>query len=101
VPLVAELVPLPTRTVGRNGGDLVTVLSTPDEARALVARSLLDAAGIPCYVRNDQLQDFIGLGRIGGYNIAVGPMVIQVGAADAEAASTILREAELGPEAEP
>ncbi len=99
VPLVTELETSPTLKVGRKVDDLVTVLSTPDEATALVARSLLEAAGIPCFVRNDQLQDFIGLGRIGGYNIAVGPMAIQVGAEDAEAAREILREAELGPEA--
>ena len=104
--LVAELEPVPAQ----NLSDLVTVLSTPDEATVSVACSVLDDAGIPYFVRNDQLQDWIGLGRFGGYNIIVGPMVIQVREDDAEAAIAIFRDAELaqaredesdaGPEAE-
>jgi hypothetical protein len=91
VSLVAELEPAPDQ----NLSDLVAVLSTPDEATILFARSLLDDAGISYFVRNDQLQDWIGLGRVGGYNIVVGPMVIQVAEDDAEAAIAILRDAEL------
>ncbi len=91
VSLVAELEPVPDQ----NRSNLVAVLSTPDEATILFARSLLDYARISYFVRNDQLQDWIGWGRFGGYNIVVGPMVIVVREDDAEAAIAILRDAQL------
>jgi len=91
VSLVAELEPVPDQS----SSNLIAVLSTPDEATILFSRSLLDYARISYFVRNDQLQDWIGWGRFGGYNIAVGPMVIVVREDDAEAAIAILRDAEL------
>jgi len=91
VPLVAELEPVSeAHTI-----PLVAVLSTADEAAILVARSLLDDAGIPYVTKNEQLQDLLGLGRIGGYNILVGPIVIQVRQDDVEAALAVLREPDL------
>ena len=94
VPLVVELEPVP-EPPGPNVLPLVTVLSTADEATVLVARSLLDDAGIRYFTRNEQLQDLLGLGRVGGYNILAGPIVLQVRADDAEVVLGALREAEL------
>src|SRR5947209_952205 len=93
VPLVAELEPIPKR-LEPNAMPLVPVLSTPNEATILVARSLLDDAGIPYVTKNEQLQDLLGLGRIGGYNILVGPIVLQVRSDDVDTAREILRQVE-------
>jgi len=46
-----------------------------------VARSLLEAEGIPCFVRGELLQEFggYGWGRLcTGYNLIFGPTPVQV-----------------------
>ena len=59
--------------------DLVTVLETSDPALLAVARSLLEAEGIPALSRGDLLQDLLGWGRLGsGYNVVAGPVQLQV-----------------------
>ena len=59
--------------------DLVTVLRTSDPALIAVAKSLLEAEGIPCFAQGERLQDLLGLGRAGGgVNLVTGPVQLQV-----------------------
>jgi len=79
--------------------ELVTVLVAPDENVLMVAKSRLEAEGIPCFTRND-LQDLFSLGRIAGYNILLGPQELQVPAEEVERAIEILEEAVVQEEGE-
>jgi hypothetical protein len=59
--------------------DLETVLESSDPALLAVARSLLDAEGIPCFARGELIQDFLGWGRLpSGTNFITGPVQLQV-----------------------
>jgi len=59
--------------------ELETVLQTSDAALLAVARSLLDAEGIPSFARGDLLQEFLGWGRLpSGTNLITGPVELQV-----------------------
>jgi hypothetical protein len=54
--------------------ELVAVLRTGDEARILVAKSVLEAEGIEYMVRGEGLQDLFGWGRLAvGFSNVVGP----------------------------
>ena len=75
---------------------LTTVLESSDEAVIVIAKSLLDDAGIPCLVQNDLLQDLIGLGRFGGGNPITGPATIVVREDDAAAATDLLKDLRSG-----
>jgi hypothetical protein len=84
--------------------DLVTVLTTSDPAETKVVKSLLEAEGIPCMLRGEGLQDLVGLGRAGtGFNVAMGPVQVQVRAQDAAVALELLEahEPDLGSPEEP
>lgn len=71
----------------------VTVLETGDRGAVAIARSLLDSAGMKYWVRDDLIQDFFGIGRIGPcWNHVLGPMRIVVNREDAETATEILPE---------
>jgi hypothetical protein len=72
---------------------IVTVLAAGDDTKIEMARSLLDGAGIGYWVKGERLQDLFGLGRLGlGYNVLVGPILLQVDAKDAEEAFAVLAE---------
>ena len=72
--------------------ELVTVLETGDQSMIAVARSVLEAADIPCIARNEKLQNLFGWGTIGtGYNVAMGPIRLQVLREDVEVARELLR----------
>lgn len=59
--------------------DLETVLETSNTALLTVARSLLEAEGIPCFSRGETLQEFVGWGRLpSGMNLVTGPIQLQV-----------------------
>ena len=88
-----ELVDRPPPAPPLPSGELVTVLETHDQGLIMVVKSLLDGAGIPCFAKNEQLQDFLGWGRIGaGYNVLVGAVRIQVPREYAEEARELLTE---------
>ena len=71
--------------------ELVTVLETGDPGLIAVAKSVFDGAGIPYIARNERLQNLFGWGTIGtGYNVAMGPILLQVLPQDAEAARQLL-----------
>jgi hypothetical protein len=77
--------------------DLVTVLRTSDQATLKVVKSLLDAEGIPCMLQGDGIQDLLGLGRAGtGFNLALGPVQVQVRPQDGDAALELLEAHDLG-----
>ncbi len=70
---------------------LVTVAESADSAFLVVAKSILDGAGIPCCAIGDRAQELIGWGRFGtGFNIAVGPVRIQVPERYADEARALL-----------
>lgn len=75
--------------------DPVTVFTSRDPALFPVARSILEGEEVPFFVRGEELQDLFGIGRLGlGFNPIVGPIEIQVPAADAERARELLAEIE-------
>jgi hypothetical protein len=74
----------------------VTVLSTGDPGLMALAKSLLQAEGIPFFTRGEAGQDLFGLGRIGGFNVIVGPAVLLVRSMDAEDARALLEGIEDG-----
>lgn len=75
----------------------VTVLRTGDPTLLLMAKSLLQAAGIACSAKGEGLQDLFAAGRLGtGFNPLIGPAEIQVSSADETAAREILRDLETG-----
>lgn len=77
--------------------DLVTVLKSSDTATIKVVKSLLEAEGIPCVLQAEGIQDLLGLGRAGtGFNVAVGPVQVQVHPQDAEAALELIEARDRG-----
>jgi Putative prokaryotic signal transducing protein len=72
---------------------IVTVLATGDPVRLEMAKSLLDSADVDYWVKGEGLQDLFGAGRIGaGFNLTIGPMLLQVDEADESDAKSILSE---------
>jgi Putative prokaryotic signal transducing protein len=70
--------------------ELVSILVTGDAGLIPLAKSLLEAERIEYLVRGENLQDLFGLGRITGYNFAMGPAEFLVRADDAERARAVL-----------
>jgi hypothetical protein len=81
----------PLRIEAAEPFELVTVLETGDQSQVAVAKSMLASAGIPCIARNETLQNLFGWGSIGtGYNVAMGPIRLQVLREDEEIAKGLL-----------
>jgi hypothetical protein len=77
--------------------NLVTVLETGDPVEIAVAKSLLEAEGIPCFATGEGVQEFVGLGRMpSGSNLAVGPVKLQVRFADEDVARALLAARDFG-----
>jgi hypothetical protein len=77
--------------------DLVTVFATGNPVLIASAKLALEAAGIRFLTKGEGIQDLIGLGRLfGGYNLATGPVQIQVERRDAANALEALRDVALG-----
>jgi Putative prokaryotic signal transducing protein len=70
--------------------ELVTVLEGSDPAAIALAESLLLEENIPYLKKFDQIQDLFAMGRLMGFNPAVGPVVIQVPEEHAEQALEVL-----------
>ena len=70
----------------------VTVLETADQGLLAVAKSLLEEADIPFFAKGEGIQDLIGGGRIGAFNILAGPVQLQVPADDADEARELLKQ---------
>jgi hypothetical protein len=85
---------LPPETEPAAPFELTTVLETGDQSLVAVAKSVLDAAGIPCIAKNERLQNLFGWGTIGtGFNAAMGPIRLQVLREDAAVARELLATA--------
>jgi len=67
-----------------------TVYATGDPALVTVAKSLLEDAGIEYFTKGDEIQDLVGGGRLGGFNIPCGPVEFVVAAKDAPTARELL-----------
>ena len=83
-----------------------TVYATGDPALITVVKSLLEDAEIEYFTKGYEIQDLVGIGRLGGFNNTIGPVEFVVAAKDAPTARELL--AHLGdavpdepPEAEP
>jgi putative signal transducing protein len=70
--------------------ELVSILATGDPGVIALAKSLLEADEIDYFVRGDGLQDLFGLGRMTGFNFAMGPAEFLVRSDDAERARELL-----------
>src|SRR6185436_8533288 len=71
---------------------LVSVLETGNPAEMAFAESLLMEAGISYTKQGDRVQDLLGIGRLGGFNVLTGPAKLLVSEDDAEAAEHLLRD---------
>lgn len=73
--------------------DTTVVFTAKDRTSLLLARSLLDDAGIGYSVNSDFAQDIFTWGRIGtGWNVAAGPPTIWVRLEDVDAAREVLAD---------
>lgn len=90
VRLVDELPPKPLPEYA----DLRTVMFAPSEMILMLAKSRLEAEGIPCLTKNVLVQDLFGMGRVAGFNPVTGPPELQVSAEDFDRAVEILESLE-------
>lgn len=69
----------------------VTVLESYDAGVIMVAKSILEGAGINCFVVGENLQNLFGLGKI-AFNPLINTIKLQVDQEDAEVAGILLDE---------
>jgi hypothetical protein len=83
--------------------EMVTVFVPSDPGEQALIESILDDAEIDYLAENSQTQNLFGVGQIGGYNLVVGPIRIQVAKEDAERARRLIEEVVAGssPESRP
>ncbi len=80
---------------------LVTVFKSGNEALIALAKSMLDEAEIKYLIKNEGVQDLLGLGVFGtGFNPLTGPIQIQVLPEDEVTAKEILKDVEASEEAD-
>lgn len=79
--------------------DLVTVLKTGDVSLLLVAKSLLDAEGVPCFAEGEGVMESLGAGRIAASDMPLGPGRLRVHPEDVERARELLASLQPDPEA--
>ena len=84
VPLVTELPPAPTTEYVEH----VTVFTTANPVVLAMAKSVLEGAGIRCFVKGEVLQDLF----------RIGTAEVRVGKEDEDRAVRLLREAGFSPE---
>lgn len=73
--------------------EMVTVFLPSDPGEQALIESILDEAEIDHVAENSQTQNLFGVGQIGGYNLVVGPVRIQVAEENAERARRLIEEA--------
>jgi len=88
IPLVHQL---PDEQQGDANLELVTVLETKDPGVLTIAKSLLVEAEIEFIDTAEGLQDFYGVGRLGGIQPLTGPARLQVSSNDLESARAALQ----------
>ena len=73
--------------------NLVIVFKSGNEALIALAKSILDEAGIQYLVKNEGVQDLLGIGVFGtGFNPVTGPVQIQVLPGDSDYAGALLND---------
>jgi hypothetical protein len=73
----------------------VPVLTPRDAAMVPFVESLLRSAGIRCFVKNEEIQDLFGVGRLGtGFSTFTGPPTVSVEPGRAEEAAGLLANIE-------
>ena len=78
-----------------NNLNLVTVFESGNPALIALAKSILDGTEIRYMVKGENLQNLFGVGFIGtGFNVAVGPVQIQVSPEDESTAKELLADLE-------
>lgn len=92
---VALVAALPPEPADPEWVELVTVLRTNDEARLTVAKSLLEAEGIRCLLKESGPQGIVDFGGLTGASPAMNPIELQVRSDDAEAARELLAAQDL------
>lgn len=70
--------------------ELVTVFRSGDMSKIMIAESILRSAEIEYLPRGKDVQSLFGVGSIGGMNIAMGPVQLQVRREDARDAEEML-----------
>ncbi len=82
-----------TSESGDHALELVTVFASGDPVRLTMAKLALESAGIQFVTQGEGVQDLIGAGRLfGGFNIAAGPVRIQVPQPEAAEARARLQD---------
>jgi len=90
--------PEPGPGPGGHDVDLVDVFETGNPSLVLVAKSLLDSAGIEFVTRGEALQDLFGMGRFpASMSLIAGPVIFQVDRKDAEDAAALLKDVASSP----
>jgi hypothetical protein len=75
---------------------LVPLFESSDEAVLMVAKSILEGAGIPYFVENARSRNMMGAGRLGGGSLITAPAVIVVREDEAAAAAELLKDLRSG-----
>ena len=66
------------------------VYATGDPALVALVKSLLEDAEIEYFTKGYEIQDLVGIGRLGGLNYVIGPVEFEVAAEDAPTARELL-----------
>jgi len=77
----------------KKDSELITVFETGNVAVIAVVKSILDDGGINYFIKGENIQNLSTAGSIGfGYNLALGPMQVQVGQKDKSIAVKLLKK---------
>jgi hypothetical protein len=76
----------------RRKNTMINVYATSDLLKFEIAKSILSGSGIKFIVSGERLQDIIGAGRIGGFNILTGPAQLAVPDDQAKSARELLAD---------
>lgn len=81
----------PTKTGRLRASEWVTVLESIDPGIMMVAKSILEGAGIPYFARGEDIQGLFGIGQI-TFNPLIGVIKLQVDQQDFAVAKALLQE---------
>jgi len=89
VPLVDTLPPEPE--VEYEYIERIPIFKTTDQSKIMIAKSLLEEAGIDYFAQGEGIMDLFGAGRL-NFNPIVGPVIFAVKPEDEQKAREILAE---------
>ena len=82
--------PIPSIPEEHPDPKIETVYATRNPTLVALAKSLLEDAKIEYFTKGYEIQDLIGIGRIGGLNYVIGPVEFVVAAKDAPTTRELL-----------